>query len=166
MRYTTLPFQKYNDETIRAPMHYTLGEAAKATGKSKPTIQRAIKSGKISAHRNDDGSYTIDPAELHRVFDALPRDRNDEGTMKQSVPPSDTGVFQAEIMGLKAQIDLLVSERDHLRRTLAEETEERRRLTALLTDQRVRAVEPAPQSPQEPSEGRLGRAWRILTGKA
>jgi hypothetical protein len=30
-------------------MSYTLGQAAKATGKSKMTISRAIKEGKISA---------------------------------------------------------------------------------------------------------------------
>ena len=49
-------------------MSYTLGTAAKATGLSKPTIHRAIRSGRISATRLDDGSYRIDPAELHRVF--------------------------------------------------------------------------------------------------
>ena len=47
---------------------YSLAQAAKATGKSKPTIARAIKAGKLSATRADDGSYTIDPAELARVF--------------------------------------------------------------------------------------------------
>jgi chromosome segregation ATPase len=49
-------------------MKYTLSEAAAATGKNKATIQRAIKSGKISAPKGEFGSYEIDPAELHRVF--------------------------------------------------------------------------------------------------
>ena len=49
-------------------MKYSLSEAAKATGKNKTTIQRAIKSGKISATKGEDGSYEIDPSELHRVF--------------------------------------------------------------------------------------------------
>lgn len=113
--------------------------------------------------RNEDGSYTIDPAELHRVFEPLPRDGHDDGTMKQSVPPGDTGVFQAEIAGLKARIDLLTSERDHLRSTLAGEIEERRKLTALLTDQR--RPEAVPEAPQKAAEGRVVRAWRILTGQ-
>ena len=52
-------------------MAYTLGTAAVACGVSKSTIHRAIKSGKISAQRHHDGSYTIDPAELHRVFPPL-----------------------------------------------------------------------------------------------
>jgi len=47
---------------------YTLGQAAKATGKAKVTLARAIKSGRISANRSEDGSYSIDPAELARVY--------------------------------------------------------------------------------------------------
>ena len=49
-------------------MYYTLGTAAKATGKSKPTIMRAIKTGKISAIDKTADGYKIDPAELHRMF--------------------------------------------------------------------------------------------------
>jgi excisionase family DNA binding protein len=55
-------------------VRYTLGQAAKATGKTKSTIQRAVKSGKISAYF-DGHAYAIDPAELHRVF--LPLDQKD-----------------------------------------------------------------------------------------
>ncbi len=46
---------------------YSLAQAAKASGKSKPTLVRWIKTGRLSAKRNNDGSYTIDPAELARV---------------------------------------------------------------------------------------------------
>ena len=53
-------------------MGYTLGEAAKAVGKSKATLSKAIKSGKISAVRQDDGSFSIDPSELHRVYPPTP----------------------------------------------------------------------------------------------
>jgi hypothetical protein len=49
-------------------MKLSLIKAAEASGKSKSTINRAIKSGKLSAHRNDDGSYSIDPSELLRAF--------------------------------------------------------------------------------------------------
>jgi hypothetical protein len=52
-------------------MPYTLGQAAKATGLSKPTIANAIKRGRISAQKDDIGQYAIDPAELHRVFPAV-----------------------------------------------------------------------------------------------
>jgi hypothetical protein len=49
-------------------MRYTLGTAAKATGKAKSTILRAVKSGAVSAKKAHDGSYEIEPSELHRVF--------------------------------------------------------------------------------------------------
>ena len=48
-------------------MAYTLTEAATATGLSRSTIFRAIKSGRISATRIE-GNFSIEPVELHRVF--------------------------------------------------------------------------------------------------
>lgn len=53
-------------------MGYTLGEAAKAVGKSKATLSKAIKNGRMSAVRQDDGSFSIDPSELHRVYPPTP----------------------------------------------------------------------------------------------
>jgi hypothetical protein len=50
----------------------TLGQAAKLTGLGKTTITRAIKGGRLSANRRDDGSYEIDPAELSRVYSFRP----------------------------------------------------------------------------------------------
>ena len=58
---------RHND-AVRNPMRYTLGTAAKATGKAKSTILRAVKSGAVSATKAHDGSYEIEPSELHRVF--------------------------------------------------------------------------------------------------
>nr|CRY94164.1 hypothetical protein [uncultured prokaryote] len=46
----------------------TLSQAAKAISKSKSTLNRAIKSGRLSAVRNEDGTFSIDPSELARVF--------------------------------------------------------------------------------------------------
>ena len=46
----------------------TLGQAAKIAGCGKTTLTRAIKAGRLSATRNDDGSYAIDASEFARVF--------------------------------------------------------------------------------------------------
>lgn len=46
----------------------TLSQAAKATSKSKSTLNRAIKSGRLSATKNADGTFSIDPSELVRAF--------------------------------------------------------------------------------------------------
>jgi hypothetical protein len=45
-------------------MSYTLGQAARAAGKSKPTIARAIQAGQLWASRTDSGAFVIDPASL------------------------------------------------------------------------------------------------------
>lgn len=46
----------------------TLSQAAKSISKSKSTLNRAIKSGRLSAVRNEDGTFSIDPSELARAF--------------------------------------------------------------------------------------------------
>jgi hypothetical protein len=51
-------------------MGLSLGRAAKAVGRSKSALSRDVKSGKISATRNPDGSLSIEPSELFRVFPA------------------------------------------------------------------------------------------------
>ena len=56
-------------------MSWSVSRAARETGLSKSTISRAIKSGRISATRQHDGSYLIEPAELFRVYP-----RNPDGT--------------------------------------------------------------------------------------
>jgi hypothetical protein len=46
----------------------TLGQAARMCGRGKTTLARAIKRGALSAMRNDNGGYLIDPSELSRAF--------------------------------------------------------------------------------------------------
>jgi hypothetical protein len=122
---------------------YSLAQAAKATGESKPTIGRAIKSSKLSAVRHDDGSYAIDPSELARVY---PSPGDVGGAMKQHEPLNGVGTYPAafgEVEGLRAllaECDARIADKDaiieDLHKRLDSEAEERRRLAALLTDQR------------------------------
>ena len=49
-------------------MALTLNQAAKTCGRSKSTLLEAIRSGRMSAPKDDRGHYAIDPAELHRAF--------------------------------------------------------------------------------------------------
>ncbi len=49
-------------------MDYTMARAAQAVGTSKSAIHRAIKAGRLSATKGDDGTYRIDGAELARVY--------------------------------------------------------------------------------------------------
>ena len=50
----------------------TLGQAARLAGVDKTTLTRAIKAGRLSATRRDDGGYLIDPAELSPVNEVKP----------------------------------------------------------------------------------------------
>src|SRR5512144_2228598 len=96
-------------------MAYTRGQAARAAGVSKTTIQRAIKSGRLSASRQDDGSYVIDPAELHRAFPGVSRDGDGDDEMKQSVTVNATGQLRVEVEMLREQLALMKDERNDLR---------------------------------------------------
>ena len=117
---------------------YTLGQAAKEAGCSKATISRAIKNGKLSASRLEDNTYQINPAELQRWIDSNGH-RNSK--MKQIATPDKTpetpignSALQAEADGLRAQVELLKSERDDLRDRLDREAEERRQITTRLLE--------------------------------
>jgi hypothetical protein len=149
-------------------MTYTLQQAADATGKSKSTIQRAIKNGKISAGEDVHGNYQIDPAELHRVYPPKPlrnevqEDERDDAQQANSAV--ETVVLRVELQQTREMLAALNVERererqqaaaviDDLRQRLDAEAEarrlegeERRKLTAVLTDQRERAEQPAPQA--------------------
>jgi hypothetical protein len=130
-------------------MSYTLSQAAKATGKSKATIHRAVQSGKISAVKDEaNGTLRIDPAELHRVFPV-----SQERPQNVSLRQGETAAETAETAVLRAQLEQEREERqrervqlegtiDDLRRRLDAEGEERRRLTAILTDQRTAIAPP------------------------
>jgi hypothetical protein len=114
-------------------MKHSLGTAAIATGKSKTTIHRAIKSGKLSAFKNDDGTFEIDPAELHRVFDPVTNGVTRNTTMEQSVTPSEIALIAQENAFLKLQLEREREFNRDLQAMLKNESEERSKLTALLT---------------------------------
>lgn len=113
-------------------MRYTLGTAAKATGKAKSTILRAIKSGTISAIKAHDGSYDIEPSELHRVF---PPNGAKQASSNDTQPPEEreeTLRLRLEFIEAERQRerDQLQSTIDDLRARLDRSEE---RVTALLS---------------------------------
>ena len=126
---------------------HTLGTAAKATGVSKPTIQRAIKSGRISAKKNDLGVWQIDPAELHRVYPPVTNNGNEQRHVRQSETGhetgSDTRVLQVKIEALEQQLQRereYLADKDKiindLRMRLDQERDESKKLTTLLLTHR------------------------------
>ena len=129
----------------------TMGEAAKRAGVAKATISRAIKAGKISAARNErTGGWDIDPAELFRVFPATGETGVTGGgnsAVKQSATPAnataatpETAVsmarLEAEVQGLKAQMELMRETLDDLKGQRDKWQDQAQSAQRLLTDMR------------------------------
>jgi hypothetical protein len=93
-------------------MKYTLGQAAKATGKSKPTIQRAYEKGTISGLKHPNGSYEFDPAEIHRVFPAVSSASNDTPVSLPSETPIADNALQVEVKLLREMLEDARTDRD------------------------------------------------------
>jgi hypothetical protein len=73
----------------------SLGDAAEKVGTSKVDIWRAIREGKLSAQRTDDGSFAIDRAELFRVFEAQERPamEQDAAAATEALGQTESGVM-------------------------------------------------------------------------
>lgn len=111
-------------------MRYTLGTAAIATGKSKTTIQRAIAKGRISAGKMVGGGYSIDPAELHRVFPMIKSDTVSRDPKLDTTRPHDeTPELRAKIDALEA---MLAREREALDEVRSDRDAWKKQASALL----------------------------------
>ena len=118
-------------------MGYSLGQAAKAAGRSKTTVHRAIAGGRLSASRTESGGWSIDPAELARVFSANGTGDVPVERIGTAEPPAEE---LAQVRADRDRFRAIAEERDEtirdLRARLDAEAEERRKLTAILTGPR------------------------------
>ena len=106
----------------------TLTEAAKEVGLSRPAIFNAIKRGRLSATKDAQGRFIIDPAELFRVYKPV----NNVVVNNDIVSLTEVNHLN-QLLSMKDQLlKQVISERDDLRKRLEEES---RRLTLLLTHQ-------------------------------
>jgi predicted RNase H-like nuclease (RuvC/YqgF family) len=137
---------------MRNSVYLTLGQAAEMCGWSKGAISKAIKSGKISVHKKTKAGFQLDPAEVLRVFPKKTETLHDERLETASKHSENSGV-SGEVDALRQQIATVEVERtrereqltdriESLQQMLADEKSERRQLTALLSDQREKIVEP------------------------
>ena len=98
---------------------HTLTTAAKAIGLNRSTVLRAIKSGKISAAKDEHGEWQIDPAELHRVY---PPVAEAPGPTSAEQQPATVGAadpaarLEEKIAMLKALADLMREQLNDVRK--------------------------------------------------
>lgn len=140
----------------------TLSQAAKASGKSKSTLSRAIKTGRLSATRLEDGNFSIDPAELFRAYPATPSNPYDERPTERNATP-----VAAEMQSRISMLELLLEkEREAVtrereiaarEREIATDLQEdrdrwRQQATGLLADLRaLQEAKPEPEPNPEPA---------------
>lgn len=117
-------------------MSWSISQAAKETGLSKSTISRAIKAGRISALRQDDGAYLIEPAELFRVYprrvaQPSPNARHDAARNpheeSHATPSHSVEILQVKLAMIEA---MLQQEKENSRRQQETVEDLRRRLDA------------------------------------
>ena len=124
---------------------HTLAMAAKATGLNRSTVLRAIKSGKVSAAKNEHGEWQIDPAELHRVYPAgadAPRRTSAEQRHAITLGQADAAaLLEAQIASLKDVAALMRDQLEDVRndRDAWRSQAEQRLLTAAQPRGRVRS---------------------------
>ena len=133
-------------------MKLSANEAAKRTGKSVPTITRAIKSGKISAEKTGNGGYLIEPSELFRAFPASTEPNDETPPMLDSETrkryPHETLSLQEKVSSLEAALADAKAERDEWR-------DQAKRLAMAL---------PAPEAAEPEKAGQKHGFWKRLFG--
>jgi hypothetical protein len=127
-----------------------LAEAARLTGRNQSTIHRAMKAGRLSYTKNEAGERRVEVTELERTF-GIPaiKDRgngaslgNDAGNRASHDTQGSDSVSRNELQRVLDERERMIAAHEatirDLRARLDSEVDERRRLLALLTDQRLR----------------------------
>lgn len=155
-------------------MRFTLTQAAKEASVSKGTISKALKSGRLSGERQEDGSFQIEPVELFRVFPRKPQEPSGPRAGTAGKPmetvadrPETPAASVVELAELRVETRLLREMVDDLRARLDRTEEERRALALRLMPpsaperpQERPDAAPVVQEPAKASRGFLGRLWR------
>ena len=148
--------------TPRNTHYLTLNEAADQVGRSKGTISKAIKDGRLSVHSKQGKTFNIDPVELDRWDNAFPVRNRQKHQKKTEVEQVETPKNINENIDLKVEVAVLreklassdkqeriLSEQiEDLRRRLDDSERERRAKDAemkALTDQRIQQLEEQPK---------------------
>jgi hypothetical protein len=112
-------------------MKLSASQAAKAVGKSIPTVTRAIKSGKLSASKLESGGYEVEASELFRVWPAVSSVSDETHTVLGSETPFETSALRREVELLREMLDDAKADRDQWR-------DQAQKVAALIEDQRPR----------------------------
>ena len=134
-------------------MTLTLRQAADKCGKSRSTVHRALKSGKLSGSRDDDGTWSIDASELARVF---PWDAHEHGHWDDKGRGRDETGDSSAVLAVR--VEMLEQQLERERDTVEDL---RRRLDR--AEERAFALS-APSPTQRQQEGPQRGLWERVRG--
>jgi uncharacterized protein YjbJ (UPF0337 family) len=121
--------------------YFTIGQAAKETGRAKSTIKKAIDTGEMSVVEKTSRGFKIDASELFRVF--TKRSENDDFEQIETTDKTtENSVLQAKLDASQERYGDAEKTIEDLRDRLSNSDSERTRLTTLLTGQRKSPSEP------------------------
>lgn len=133
-------------------VEFTIGQAAKESGKSKSTIWKYVNNGTLSAQKNEDGTYSIDAAELFRVFPPAAEETFDERNKETSTNQKlslENEVLKVQLAAQSERIRTLEADKQFLQEQL-------QRTTLLLT-----GVHDT-HKPQQDTSPPLKRRWWLF----
>lgn len=132
-------------------MVFTLGQAAKRVGVSKPTLAKHIKNGRLSAKKLETGAYAIDEAELGRFMSSYTKPEPTGGgsddqdkTEEPAFDQVETAVLRVQLENLRERLAEAVKREEAAEERAAEalrrEREASDRVTRLIEDQRPKGL--------------------------
>jgi len=133
----------------------SLREAVKFFDVSRPTLQKALKSGKVSGVQDGKGQWQVDPAELSRVYPP----RGSEVVKAESALP---GNLSTQNRGLPSSVDAEVSalraelEQERIRRGAAEA---RLETAETLAEAQARHIDDLRRMLPAPGAAPQGKRW-------
>ena len=129
-------------------MRYTLGEAAKAVGKTKAAIWQAIAAQMLRAEKDEKNRWQIDPEELFRIYPPL-TDSGQKETVKEGAKRKESehdfrneiSVLKERVKGLEELCAELRVERDDWQKSAADWREQTKRVMSVLAIEKQQQIE-------------------------
>lgn len=129
----------------------TVTQAAQETGLSRVAIYKAIKQGRLSVTKGDNGKNLIDAAELFRVYS--PVSKPSDNQVNKSLHNPDNQLLTKELEFTRQMLRQVENERDSLKHSLNQ-------AMAMLTHQ----PEPPAAAPNK-AQPQNSLLWRKLFGR-
>ena len=119
-------------------MKFSMKQGAKEAGIAKTTLMNAVKNGKVSAQKNEQGVWEIEASELFRVYP-----RQDETPSKSSLStpsndpqtPNSNSALEVEVKLLRERIGDLQADKESLAGQMEAMRQDHRQTLTLLESQ-------------------------------